>query len=115
MLKRIAINAGLQKLSELAEPSSVDKIDKRTALAINQWCLNYPNIQERPFPNAADGDNVLSDVFSIHGWGRVWFQRSFWLHYSTRKENMSVVVKIRWIIGRDSPQDVALSGDLGRE
>ena len=107
-LKDLAFRVGLPVLGRALEPSSIDKIDQRTAKAVNTYCLQHPLIGQIPFPRLDEDDNVLSTVFEIDSWGRVWFQRFFWLHYPTTQNEIPVVVKIRWIIGRDAPQEVVV-------
>lgn len=111
MLKRLLFRAAIKQLAEIAEPNGVDRIDLDTALAINAYCLQHPLIGERPFASAADGDNVLSDPFDIGGWARVFgYQRMFWLNFPSVQNGIPVIIRIRWIIGRDSPMEVVING-----
>ena len=99
--KQLALKVGLSRLEKLAKPGTVDDIDPATAIAANAWAMNFDGIKERPFPDAGRGDLVLSDSFKIpdNSWGRVWFQRQFWLEHKSG-------VTSRWINGRIEPQEV---------
>lgn len=78
-------------------PGSVDELSLETILAINLWYLGEPAVKAEVFPDVNTGDRVLSDQFTIDGWGRVWFQRAFWVNHP--KSGKST----RWIDGRTAP------------
>ena len=81
-------------------PGNIDELNRATLVAINLWCLANTDIKAEAFPDLNAGDRVLSDQFQISGWGRVWFQRAFWLLHRDSG------IESRWIDGRLEPQDV---------
>lgn len=92
-----AIATGIRTAAKFFGPGTVDELDIETVLAINLWYLMQPQVKAEAFPDARTGDRVLSDQFKIDGWGRVWFQRSFWITHS------STGTASRWINGRTAP------------
>ncbi len=85
---------------DVLSPGSVDDISNVTVESANAWFAS--RVEAEPFPNASEGDNVLSDEFLLDGWGYVWNQRQFWL---THKRSG---IKSRWIVGRDAPMKAKL-------
>ena len=85
----------------LGKPGTVDEIDVKTAIAANVWELGQDSINQEPFPSVGKNDCVLDEAFEIpdDSWGRVWFQKTFWLHHKASG------IKSRWINGRTAPQD----------
>ena len=100
-LKQLAARAGFKFLEDSLKPGSVNDITLRTAIAINTWALEQSEIGEQPFPAAGRHSLVLSDAFEIPAasWGRVWFQRQFWLVHKQSG------IESRWINGRTAPQE----------
>mgnify|MGYP001792083503 CR=1 FL=1 len=95
-VKRLATTLGLRQAEKFLAPSTIDDIDPKTAIAANVWALAQDDINEEPFPSVGHGDFVLSNSFDI-SWGRVWFQRQFWLLHKTSS------IESRWINGRTAP------------
>ncbi|NEZ62262.1 hypothetical protein D0962_05640 [Leptolyngbyaceae cyanobacterium CCMR0082] len=105
-LRKLATNLGLRAISEATKTPTVEDIDARTAIAINQWAQSSPlNVlsDDLPFPFIHTGKKILGKNWEVpsSSWGVVFpFQRHFWLHYAQDQ------VKSRWINGREAPQDV---------
>lgn len=101
--KSFAIRLGLKQLTEITKQPGVDDIKPQTAIALNTWALEHPDIGEEPFPDAGKGDNVLNEAFEIpeKSWGLVWgYQRKFSLTHKASGIEAEV------INGRTAPQKV---------